>query len=62
MTFGVQDKEASIVTEKLKQFVHVDVDAIPHVMVSGNLQSALCCVQVYSYKTLSNCRKKCACL
>ena len=32
--FDAQDKEASMIIEKLRQFIHVDVDAIPHVMVS----------------------------
>ena len=32
--FDAQDKEASMITEKLRQFIHVDIDAIPHVMVS----------------------------
>lgn len=32
--FDVQDKEASTIIEKLRQFIHIDIDAIPHVMVS----------------------------
>jgi hypothetical protein len=36
--FDVQDKEASMVIEKLRQFIHVDIDAIPHVMVSQQLR------------------------
>lgn len=32
--FDVRDKEVSVMIEKLRQFIHIDIDAIPHVMVS----------------------------
>ena len=32
--FDVQDKEANAMIEKLRQFIHIDIDAIPHVTVS----------------------------
>ena len=32
--FDIRDKEASVMIEKLRQFIHIDIDAIPHVMVS----------------------------
>ena len=32
-TFDVWDKEVGMMTEKLKQFTHVDIDTVPHVMV-----------------------------
>ena len=31
--FDDQDKEACVMIEKLRQFIHIDIDAIPHVMV-----------------------------
>lgn len=37
--FDVRDKEASVMIEKLRQFIHVDIGAIPHVMVSNLCQS-----------------------
>ena len=32
--FDLEDKEGNIMIEKLKQFTQVDIDAIPHVIVS----------------------------
>ena len=32
--FDVRDKEVSVMIEKLRQFIHIDIDGIPHVMVS----------------------------
>ena len=62
-TFDAQDKEASMIIEKLRQFIHIDIDAIPHVMVSkqqSRFESLLITMATHCLYNIY--RRKCVCL